>query len=246
MISFLQNHPFPVEAYFESSLVLTFAIPKDELMNLIPSCLELDTFDDKWAFIAVALVQTKDLRPKGLPKIFGSDFYLVGYRVFVHYKTSQGKSKRGLFILKSETDKKRMEFLGNIFTHYKYTTTDINKVDDSNQTRINSSSSNFQIIYSDSAQKVSLPSSSPFQSWEIARKYAGPLPYTFSVNPDTKEVLLIKGVRKNWKPEPIKIIEQSFSFINEMKLEGIQLASAFITKNISYYWEKGQLDKCTK
>ena len=74
MSSLLKNHPFAVEAFFERSLVLTFAVAKEELEPLIPECLTLDTFDDKWAFIAVAMVQTTGLRPKGFPKIFGSDF----------------------------------------------------------------------------------------------------------------------------------------------------------------------------
>ena len=63
----LKNHPFSVEAFFESSIVITFAFPKEDLENLIPNCLELETFDNKWAFLAVAMVQTKDLKPKGFP-----------------------------------------------------------------------------------------------------------------------------------------------------------------------------------
>jgi hypothetical protein len=35
MLAFLKDHPFAVEAYFESSLVLTFAAPKEQLQNLI-------------------------------------------------------------------------------------------------------------------------------------------------------------------------------------------------------------------
>ena len=35
MLSFLKNHPFAVEAFFESSLVLTFALPKEQLQHLI-------------------------------------------------------------------------------------------------------------------------------------------------------------------------------------------------------------------
>ena len=123
MLSFLKNHPFAVEAFFESSLVLTFALPKEQLQDLIPECLQLDTFQDKWAFVAVAMVQTKNLRPKGFPKFMGNDFFLIGYRVFVRYNNSKGKKLRGLYILKSETDKKKMELMGNIFTHYNYTTT---------------------------------------------------------------------------------------------------------------------------
>jgi hypothetical protein len=78
MLSFLKNHPFAVEAFFESSLVLTFAVPKEQLKPLIPECLQLDTFNDKWTFVAVAMVQTKDLRPKGFPKFLGNDFFLIG------------------------------------------------------------------------------------------------------------------------------------------------------------------------
>src|SRR6266566_4063833 len=104
MFSFLKNHPFAVEAFFESSLVFTFAIPKEQIQHLIPGCLELDCFNDKWAFIAVAMVQTKDLRPKGFPKFMGNNFFLIGYRVFVRYTNNKGKSLRGLYILKSETD----------------------------------------------------------------------------------------------------------------------------------------------
>jgi hypothetical protein len=114
MLSFLKNHPFAVEAFFESSMVLSFAIPKEELQSLIPECLELDTFQDKWAFIAVAMVQTKGLRPKGFPAILGDDFFLTGYRIFVRYTNNAGKRLRGLYILKSETDKKKMQFMGNI------------------------------------------------------------------------------------------------------------------------------------
>src|SRR5882757_7531900 len=110
MFAFLKDHPFAVEAFFESSLVLTFAVPKDQIQRLIPECLEPDTFNGDWAFIAVAMVQTKSLRPKGFPKMLGNDFFLIGYRVFVRFTNQAGKNLRGLYILKSETDKKKMEF----------------------------------------------------------------------------------------------------------------------------------------
>ena len=113
----LKNHPFAVEALFKTSLVLTFALPKDELKNLIPECLELDTFNNEWAFVAAALVDTKYLRPKGFPKFMGNGFFLIGFRIFVRYTNNKGKKLRGLYILKSETNKSKMELLGNIFTH---------------------------------------------------------------------------------------------------------------------------------
>lgn len=244
MLSFLKNHPFAVEAFFESSLVLTFAIPKEQIQHLIPHCLQLDTFNNKWAFIAVAMVQTKDLRPKGFPKLFGNDFFLIGYRVFVRYQNTSGKSLRGLYILKSETDKKKMEFFGNIFTHYNYTTTDINNSRQNGITEINSNKSGFKIKIEDTDNEdIALPTGSPFADWKEARRYAGPLPFTFTYNPANKKILIIEGVRENWKPMPVKVISYDFSFIDNYKFNDVTLANAFIIRNIPYYWKKGKTEQ---
>lgn len=246
MFSFLKNHPFGVEAFFESSLVLTFAVPKEQVQHLIPECLELDTFNDKWAFIAMAMVQTKELRPKGFPKFMGNDFFLIGYRVFVRYTNAAGKNLRGLYILKSETNRKKMEVMGNIFTHYNYTTTDISQKEQANIKEIASLRSNFNIKIDIAETEVSLPENSPFADWKEARRFAGPLPFTFTYNSDTKEVLIIEGVRQNWTPKPIKIVDHCVSFLDSLHLENPILANAFIINNIPYYWKKGKIEKWKK
>jgi len=243
MFSTLKKHPFAVEAYFESSTVLTFAVKKDELNHLIPECLTLDTFQDEWAFIAVAMVQTKNLRPKGFPKIMGNDFFLIGYRVFVRYKDSRGKNLRGLYILKSETNKKKMEFFGNIFTHYNYTTTDIQQRENKELKHISSTKSDFHLEIDKSKEIIDLPPNSPFKDWKEARRFAGPLPFTFTYNEELKEVLIIEGVRQNWKPKPISIKNYKFSFIDSFHFKDPILANAFIIEEIPYYWRKGKIEQ---
>jgi len=243
MISFLKNHPFAVETHFESSTVLTFAIPKEELQSFIPECLELDVFQDKWAFIAVAMVQTKELRPKGFPKFMGNNFFLIGYRVFVRYTNNAGKKLRGLYILKSETNKKKMEFFGNIFTHYNYSTTDILEINEKKFKTMKSIKSDFNLKIDTIENEKCLPIGSPFENWKEARRFAGPLPFTFTYNKEKKEVLIIEGVRQNWKPKPIEIVNYNFSFINEFNFKNCVLANAFVIENIPYYWKKGKIEK---
>jgi uncharacterized protein YqjF (DUF2071 family) len=243
MLSFLKNHPFAVEAHFKSSTVLTFAVPKEQLQKLIPECLELDTFNDTWAFIAVAMVQTTGLRPKGFSIFLGNDFFLIGYRIFVRYTNLAGKRLRGLFILKSETDKKKMEFMGNIFTHYNYTTTDITQKEENNIRIIVSKKSDFKIVIENTKEEILLPQNSPFKDWTAARRFAGPLPFTFTYNADKKEVLIIEGVRENWIPKPIKIKEQNISFLKSLHLQNVVLANAFEIKDIPYFWKKGKMEK---
>lgn len=241
LLQSLKNHPFAVEAFFESSLVLTFAVPKEELQNRIPPCLELDTFQDKWAFIAVAMVQTKNLRPKGFPSFLGSDFFLIGYRIFVKYHTNEGKRWRGLYILKSETNQKRMEFLGSIFTQYEYNTVDIQQIKMSNKIQVSSSKSNFNVEIEEKGNS-SLPSKSPFADWKEARRFAGPLPFTFTYKPKTKNVLIIEGVRQNWKPQAVEVADYQIPFLEELQLKEVVLANAFIIKNIPYHWKKGKIE----
>ena len=243
MIHSLKNHPFAVEAFFESSIVLTFAVDKSQLLDFIPNCLELDTFEDKWAFIAVAIVQTKDLRPKNFPTFLGHDFILVGYRIFVRYKNENGKKLRGLYILKSETKKLTIELLGNLFTHYNYTTTDLSLVRQANQTIIKSHRSKFHVNVYNQKKDVPLPADSPFSDWKAARRFAGPLPFTFSFNPVNNSVLIVEGVRDNWKPTPIYIKNYHFNYLNSLNFQNIVLANAFEIKNAPYYWKKGIIEK---
>lgn len=242
MVTFLKKHPFAVEAFFNSSLVLTFAAPKAALQPLIPPCTELDTFNDTWGFIAVALVQTKGLRPKGFPKILGNDFFLIGYRIFVRYTTNEGKRLRGLYILKSETDKKKMEWLGNIFTQYSYTTTDISSTHLQGSLQVKSEQSGLHIVADSSSTEVALPPNSPFANWKEARRFAGPLPFTFSYNATAKKVLIIEGVRTQWQPQPVAIKQCEVAFLQTLQLSSANLASAFVVNNIPYYWKKGKTE----
>jgi uncharacterized protein YqjF (DUF2071 family) len=241
MFSF-KNHPFAVETFFESSLVLTYAIPKDELKNLIPECLELDTFDNQWGFVAVALVDTKNLRPKGFPKFMGNDFILIGFRVFVRYTTNKGKGLRGLYILKSETNKKKMSFFGNIFTHYKYNTTDIEIIKEKSRIKVLSKKSDLDIEVVTNKTNIAIPSGSPFKDWKEARRFAGPLPFTFTYNMKTKEVLIIEGVRENWIPKAVEVVKNNIGFINQKQFNSIVLANAFLIEQVPYYWKKGEIE----
>lgn len=76
MLHLLRRHPIPIEAYFRTSLVLTYAFPAEVLAPLLPPGLRLYELRGL-GFLAIALVDTKALRPRGYPEAFGSDFFLA-------------------------------------------------------------------------------------------------------------------------------------------------------------------------
>jgi hypothetical protein len=100
MLHLLKRHPIPISAFFRHSLVLTYALPPEVLEPLLPKGLVLDLFRGH-AFLAIALVQTENLRPSFLPAIMGQDFFLSGYRIFTRLD-SAAQSKRGLRILRRQ------------------------------------------------------------------------------------------------------------------------------------------------
>jgi hypothetical protein len=235
----LRDHPFAVEAFFETSLVLTYALPVERLSGILPPCLKPDSLDDKWGFVAIALVKTKDLRPKGFPAFLGRDFILAGFRVFVRYESKTGKKYRGLYILRSETNKKLMSFAGNFFTRYNYDYTDISWNDINGKQRIVSERSGFNILVN-TVGEANLPLGSPFSDWKQARKFAGPLPFTFTWLEKENSLLIVEGVRENWLPAPVEVLHANIPFLNEKGFGDTILANAFMIENIPYWWKKGR------
>jgi hypothetical protein len=134
-----------------------------------------------------------------------------------------------------------MSFLGNIFTHYNYLKTDIQYHKDQEKISIfsNNSGLDIQALLNKNAP---LPASSPFSEWKEARRFAGPLPFTFSYNNKTKKVLTIQGVRENWEPSPVEITKNKIGFIDRMNIPGMVLANAFLIQDIPYRWEKGKTE----
>jgi hypothetical protein len=119
LLARLKRHPMAIDAHFHDCLTLTYAVPEHVLRPLLSRGLELDTFRG-FGFVAVALVQAADLRPAGLPAAMGQDFFLAGYRIFTRFRRQDGRSIRGLRILRSDTNKARMVAGGNLLTHYNY------------------------------------------------------------------------------------------------------------------------------
>lgn len=242
MRAWLQTHPFAVRAFFERSLVVTFAFPTERVRALLPPYLSPDTWHDDWAFAAVAVVQTRALRPVGWPAALGTDFRLVGYRLFARYHTRGGKRLRGLYVLKSQTDRRRMTLLGNLFTHYGYETAPITLRATVDELAVAFADAEIVVDLPAADVPVPLPPDSPFADWHEARRFAGPLPFTFAYHAPARSVVVVEGVREFWQPAPVAVRHCCIPGLAALGLAGGVLASAFYVHDIPYRWQRGRLD----
>lgn len=87
-----------------------------------------------------------------------------------------------------------------------------------------------------------LPPDSPFPDMETARHFAGPLPYTFDYEKQTNSLILIKGVRKKWSPQPVRVDVQKVTFFESDAFRGTTpiFANAFYIADIPYRWLRGR------
>ena len=243
----LKRHPIPIAAHFAHSLVLTYALPRHILEPILSPGLTLDTHED-FGFVAIALVQTRGLRPRGLPRLFGQNFFLSGYRIFTRYTTPQGRNLRGLQILRSDTDKLLMQKAGNLLTHYNYHLARVDFRAEKNQLSVDIKTPDARADLKLRADLASLPAPLPdnssFENMEQARHFAGPLPWTFDYERATHSIVRIKGVRKVWNPQPIRVEIERCTFFDHAPFDECTpiFANAFYLTDVPYRWERGVRD----
>lgn len=244
MLHILKRHPIPITAYFDHCLALTYAFESSVLSPLLPPGLTLDQHEDM-GFVAVALVQTRGLRPTFVPDGLGREFFLAGYRIFAKHRSQDGITRRGLRILRSDTDRRAMAFFGNLLTHYNYQVAASRFLESEHSLRIEVDSHDGQgdlrITAHLGVDPERPPEGSPFRDHADARRFAGPLPWTFDYEKETHSIVRIKGVRSEWTPRPIRVDVDRLSFFDSEPFRNSDpvLASAFHLRGVPYRWERG-------
>jgi hypothetical protein len=239
----LRRHPIPMAAHFQHCLVLTYAFPAEALQKLLPAGLEVDRYG-RWGFVAIALVQTDSMRPAGLPRWTGQRFFLSGYRIFVKHHDGK-RTRRGLRILRSDTDKRRMVIAGNALTHYNYgpCTAAIRASSDTLAIELTTpnAEADLAVVAELANSDGRLPAGSVFASERDARRFAGPLPWTFDWEPETGSIIAIKGVRTRWHPKlaAVHVAKATWFDNGPLRRERPILCSAFHVSDIDYRWERG-------
>jgi Uncharacterized conserved protein (COG2071) len=244
MFATLRRHPIPIQAFFRHSLVLTYAFPEEILQPFLPPGLTLDSYEGN-SFLAIALVQVERLRPIGLPAAFGRNFFLSGYRIFSRYRRHDGKVLRGLRILRSDADSSLMVWGGNLLTHYRYSKCFV---------KTQRTPARLEILITTPRAEADLsvrafvenevdtpPPGSPFADLRIARRYAGPLPFTFDYEPETRQMIIVEGIRQNWNPKPVRVEVDRCTYLEKPPFSSVppRLANAFFIEKIPYSWRRG-------
>jgi hypothetical protein len=234
---------------FGHSLVLTYALPPHVLSPLLPPGLSLDTYHapggTEHAFVAIGIVSALKLRPAPMPPAWGADYVLTGYRIFTRFPTPGGRTMRGLQILRSDTDRRLMVFGGNLLTRYHYRLArmrlEVSGARLSATVDSRDGLADLAVTADLASGPAPLPAGSPFPTVTDARRFAGPLPYTFDYEPSSGSIIVVKAYRTEWRPEPVAVTVSRLTFLSQGPFAGTRpvLANAFHVADLDYGWHRG-------
>jgi hypothetical protein len=119
-----------------------------------------------------------------------------------------------------------MRLFGNLLTHYCYSRS---------QFRVQSTEQKYEVqvttrdgqadlhVEADlSTQTVAVPAGSPVADLKEARKFAGPLPFTFDYEKQTHSIIRLEGVRQRWNPRPVSVIVHQNTFLEQNPFRGAE------------------------
>lgn len=239
-----------MRASFDFVLSITYAAPAAVLSKFITPGLRLDEWNG-FGFLAAAFVQTRHMRPALLPSFAGASYFFAGYRLFCRYRTVDGRELRGLRILRSDTDARMMATAGNLLTHYNYHVAKVNmqRTGDLLTLRVASRDGvgDAQLTAQLAGPADFLPSGSPFPTAHDARRFAGPMPFTFDYEAETHSIIRVRGARAQWKPRLVPVSIEKLSFLEQETFADVTpiLASCFYLEGIDYHWQRGVREQLT-
>ena len=134
-----------------------------------------------------------------------------------------------------------MILIGSLFTTYRYHHLEVDWERSSSKDVV-TASNGFRFEVDSSGETPGLPAGSPFSGWRQARRFAGPMPFTFSYEEKTREVTIIEGARQTWTPRPVKAIDWKIPFLDREDLNGPALANAFVVDEVPYHWRRGRVE----
>jgi uncharacterized protein YqjF (DUF2071 family) len=236
---------------FGHSLVLTYAVRPEALAALLPPGLSLDTYRApdgvEHAFVAIGIVSVRGLRPAPLPAALGGNYLLTGYRIFTRFPTPGGRTMRGLYILRSDTDRRLMVLGGNLLTRYHYRLARMRLVASASRLSVTVHSrdghADLAVTADLASRPAPLPPGSPFATAAAARRFAGPLPYTFDYESASHSMVVVKAHRTDWQPVPVAVEVSRLTFFTHGVFAGMSpvLANAFHVADLDYGWQRGSL-----
>jgi uncharacterized protein YqjF (DUF2071 family) len=116
-----------VQTHWLDAVSLNYAVDPARLAAILPAPLEPEIHHGS-AWVQVLASRLREMRPQGMPALFGVNFHQVSYRAAVRYRGSAGIERRGGYFVRSETDHVVMRAVGNALVEFRFHDFELSRV----------------------------------------------------------------------------------------------------------------------
>lgn len=196
--------------------LINFSVEKEEILPLLPEGLQARDFKGR-ALISMVNVKLRNMRPSFMPAALHFDYQHIGFRLLVDDSKYNDGTAKGIYFLRSFTDKQLMVQGGSWFTNYNL-----------EKACLEEHGNAFQLTQNDKFLKYKLLDEQPVQVNEELKQMVGALDRAYSFIGD--ELMRVKIMRERWPIEWISCEDFETNFFKTARLEG-----AFQVREVIHY-----------
>lgn len=123
----LKKLPIKYSGQLHDVKLINFSVAMEEVLPMVPKGIKVRDFDGR-AIISMVNVRLKDMRLSWFSKRLSFDYQHVAFRLLVDDANLNDGKAKGIYFLKSFTNRPIIAWAGNLMSHYKLSTADIHDV----------------------------------------------------------------------------------------------------------------------
>jgi uncharacterized protein YqjF (DUF2071 family) len=217
-MALLKNLPIKYVGELHDIRLVNFKVEKKEVQPLVPNQIKIRDFDGK-AMISMVDVKLKKMHPHFLPAFLHFEYRHVAFRLLVDDSKFNDGECKGIYFLKSFTNKPHIVLGGKMLTNYNLEKAEIEEKIDSVEIRKGGK----HILYQRN-DKPHLPT----ENLANLQKQIGAIDRAYAVQDGDLTVTQI--MREKWPIEPVECAFFKNTFFEKAELEGV-----FRVNEVIYY-----------
>ena len=203
-------------------LLLTYRTPAESVQDLLPPGLELVTRRG-FAYWNILVSEVGNIRPLGMPAVFGVNYHHIAYRL--HVRTEE---MEGLFFVRSDADHRLVAAAGNWITDFRIHRANIRMTRDRILARTKGG-------VADAVLQIRPGGRIPTDP--LLRYRSKGLSMTADGRLRLAEVFRNEA---EWRESPVRVVEAKWSYFDYLLQHEVSLVRATRVAPINYRWRLGR------
>ncbi|MFT3924125.1 MAG: DUF2071 domain-containing protein [Myxococcales bacterium] len=251
--------PFDPETVWEEAVCVNLRMHPDALRPLVPPAFELDLHQGH-AFVSLTASRLKNFGVVGVPNALRTNFYQATYRAHVRYVDYAGRTRRGCYMVRSDTNSEAMSMAANALPEFRAHHCSTYPI-------VMARHQGNLVLTVDSGQDAAgkvvlvldtehchqeMPAGSVFTSLAQARALLVDFDESYAHDADSDEILVLRIERGEWKIKVVSVVDSYLGFVSRGPLgqrADTVLDSVFYFREVPYRWlplirEKRRADSC--